>query len=312
MEKSKEIVVVMDDIAKIAIVKDTTFAMLLEAQRRGHRLLYAEQTDLFLDGGQARASLRPLEVADDPSGWYTLGDAEDKALGDVGLILMRKDPPVDAAYLYTTYLLEIAETAGARVVNRPRALRDFNEKLAIARFPDLAPATLVSSDPARLKEFVAAQGRAVLKPLDGMGGRSIFLVSRGEPNLNVILETLTSNGTALAQAQAYLPEIAEGDKRILLLDGTPVPYALARIPAGDDFRGNLARGGRGEGRALTEADRAIAARVGPVLKEHGIVFAGLDVIGDRLTEINVTSPTCVRELDAQFGINIAGDLFDIL
>lgn len=307
-----ETVVVMDDISAITIAKDTTFALLLEAQRRGHRLLYAEQPDLYLDGSKPRARLRPLEVEDSPGGWFRLGDAEDRALGDIDLVLMRKDPPVDAAYIYTTYLLELAEAEGARVINRPRALRDFNEKLAIARFPELAPPTLVSSDAARLKEFVAAQGRAVLKPLDGMGGRSIFLASRGEPNLNVILETLTDGGTRLAQAQGYLPAISDGDKRILLIDGEPVPYVLARIPTGDDFRGNLARGGRGEGRPLSDGDRAIAERVGPELKAHGIVFAGLDVIGDRMTEINVTSPTCVRELDAQFGINIAGDLFDVI
>lgn len=309
---TNEIVMVMDDISRITIAKDTTFAMLLEAQRRGCRLLYAEQPDLYLDDAQPRTRVRPLEVEDNPDGWFTFGAAEDRALADADMVFMRKDPPVDDAYIYTTYLLELAEAAGTRVVNRPRALRDFNEKLAIARFPELAPPTLVSSDAARLKEFVAAQGKAVLKPLDGMGGRSIFLASRGEPNLNVILETLTNGGTRLAQAQAYLPEISDGDKRILMIDGEPVPYILARIPTGDDFRGNLARGGRGEGRPLSDSDRAIAERVGPELKEHGIVFAGLDVIGDRLTEINVTSPTCVRELDAQFGINIAGDLFDSL
>lgn len=309
---STEVVVVMDPIAAVNIKKDTTFAMLLEAQRRGHRLLYAERTDLFLDDGVARARVRPLSVRDDPAGWFEMGAAGERDLGEVAIVLMRLDPPVDTGYLYATYILDVAERAGSRVVNRPAGLRDFNEKLATARFPDLIPPTLVSSSAARLKAFVNEHGRAVLKPLDGMGGRSIFATAAGEPNLNVIIETLTDNGSRLAIAQAWLDAIDEGDKRILLIDGEPVEYLLARIPGGDDFRGNLARGGRGEGRPLSDGDRAIAAAVGPTLREHGIVFAGIDVIGDRLTEINVTSPTCARELDAAFGINIAGDLFDVL
>lgn len=305
------LVVVMDDIAAISVAKDTSLAMLLEGQRRGYRVWYLNETDLYLDGSRAVARMRPVRVQDDPRDWYELGEALERPLGGDDLVLMRADPPVDSAYLNATYLLELAEMAGARVVNRPRSLRDFNEKLAIARFPDLMPETLVTGEQRRLREFVQRQDKAVLKPLDGMGGRSIFQVTADDPNLNVIAETLTE-GQRLAMAQEYLPRIADGDKRVLLIHGKPVEYLLARIPGEDDFRGNLARGGRGEGRPLEPADRAIAAAVGPVMVEHGIEFAGLDIIGDRLTEINVTSPTCVRELDRQFGINIIGDLFDAI
>jgi len=225
---------------------------------------------------------------------------------------MRKDPPVDADYLHDTHLLSLAQRQGAQVVNDPQGLRDINEKLGALEFPQCCPPTLVSRDAAALKAFVHEHGEAVLKPLDGMGGRSIFRARAGESNLNVILETLTDGGRHLAMAQRYLPEIAQGDKRILLVDGEPVPYCLARIPQGDEFRGNLNAGGRGEGRPLTERDRWIAARVGPALRERGMRFVGLDVIGDYLTEVNVTSPTCIRELDAQFGLNIAGMLFDVI
>ncbi|MEE4329268.1 MAG: glutathione synthase [Wenzhouxiangella sp.] len=306
------LVVVMDDIAAIKVVKDTTFALMLEGQRRGLRMYYLNEDQLYLDQATCMAEMRPIRVKDDPRSWFELGDPETRALGPDDLVLMRADPPVDANYLYATFLLERAEAAGARVVNRPQALRDFNEKLAIARFPELMPRTRVSSSAAKLKAFVSELGRAVLKPLDGMGGRGIFLAAADDPNLNVILETLTRNGAETAMAQEFLPRIDEGDKRILMVHGEPVEYLLARIPGGGDFRGNLARGGRGEGRALTDEDRRIAARVGPELVRHGIAFAGLDVIGDRLTEINVTSPTCVRELDAEFGINIAGSLFDAI
>lgn len=304
------LVVVMDDIAAITTVKDTSFAMLLEGQRRGYRLWYLGDTDLFLDRAVVHARMRPVTVRDDPSDWFELGAPLTRPLGEDDLVLMRSDPPVDNNYLMATYLLERAEAAGAKVVNRPRALRDFNEKLAIAQFPDLMPDTLVSADAATLRDFVRRAGRAVLKPLDGMGGKSVFLSEAGDRNLNVIIETLTDSGQRLAMAQEYLPAIDQGDKRILLVHGKPVEYLLARIPGQEDFRGNLARGGRGEGRPLEAADRHIAETIGPILLEHGIEFAGLDVIGDRLTEINVTSPTCVRELDAQFGINIIGELFD--
>ena len=307
-----DVVVVMDPIESIKIAKDSTFAMLLEAQRRGHRLHYVFPGGLTLRGGSVQARLAPLVVRDDKSGWYELGHASQRALGHGDVVLMRKDPPVDADYLHDTQLLGMAQAQGAQVVNDPQGLRDFNEKLAAFLFPQCCPPSLVSREAAELKAFVAEHGQAVLKPLDGMGGRSIFRAGAGDPNLNVILETLTGNGRHLALAQRYLPEIAQGDKRILLVDGVPVDYCLARIPQGDEFRGNLAAGGKGEGRPLTERDRWIAAQVGPEMKRRGMRFVGLDVIGDWLTEVNVTSPTCIRELDAQFGLNIAGLLFDAI
>jgi glutathione synthase len=308
----KNLIVVMDDIASINIAKDTSFAMLLEGQRRGYRLHYLNEHRLSLKGDRALADMHAISVRDDPADWFTLGESSLRELGPEDLVLMRADPPVDDDYIFATHLLEQAERHGARVVNRPRALRDFNEKLAIAHFPDLMPQTRVSAQPEDLKAFVRERERAILKPLDGMGGKSIFLTSPQDPNLNVILETLTGGGRHLAIAQEYLPAIKEGDKRILIVHGRPVPYLLARIPTGDDFRGNLAKGGRGEGRPLGETDRRIAEAVAPFLLEQGIEFAGLDVIGDRLTEINVTSPTCVRELDAEFGLNIIGELFDAI
>jgi len=307
----KNLVVIMDDIAAISVVKDTSFAMLLEGQRRGYQVWYLNEHHLFMDGARVAARMWPITVRDQSSDWFEVGEPVDRVLGVDDLVLMRADPPVDAAYLHATYLLECAERAGAKVVNRPAALRDFNEKLAIAHFPELIPETLVASDPGRLRAFVERRGKAVLKPLDGMGGHSIFLVEAGDPNLNVIIETLTA-GHRLALAQEYLPEISAGDKRVLLVHGRPVDYLLARIPGERDFRGNLARGGRGEGRPLGAADRAIAEAVGPLLVDNGIEFAGLDIIGQRLTEINVTSPTCVRELDREFGINIISDLFDVI
>ncbi|RRN79791.1 MULTISPECIES: glutathione synthase [Pseudoxanthomonas] len=307
-----DVVVVMDPIGSIKIAKDTTFAMLLEAQRRGHRLHYVRPGGLGLRDGRAVATAAPLRVRDDKAGWYELGDYAELAFGPGQVVLMRKDPPFDGEYLYDTHILDIARAAGAEVVNNPQGLRDFNEKLAAQLFPQCCPPTRISRDPAALKAFAAEHGRVVLKPLDGMGGRSIFLSQAGDPNLNVILETLTEGGRKLALAQRYIPEITDGDKRILLVDGVPVDYCLARIPQGDEFRGNLAAGGRGVGRPLSERDRWIAAQVGPEMRRRGMRFVGLDVIGDYLTEVNVTSPTCVRELDAQFGLNIAGLLFDAI
>ena len=306
------VVVVMDPIGSINIAKDSTFAMLLEAQRRGHALRYVQPGSLGMVHGQAYANLAPLAVRDDRSGWYELGPSSHRALGPGDLVLMRKDPPVDADFLHDTLILGTAQRQGALVVNDPRGLRDMNEKLAALEFPQCCPPTVVSREAATLKAFVAEHGDAVLKPLDGMGGRSIFRARTGDANLNVILETLTQGGRHLAMAQRYLPEIVDGDKRILLIDGVPVDYCLARIPQGDEFRGNLAAGGRGEGRPLSERDRWIAAQVGPEVKRRGMRFVGLDVIGDWLTEVNVTSPTCIRELDGQFGLNIAGMLFDAL
>ncbi len=307
-----EVGVLMDPIGAIKTKKDSTFAMLLEAQRRGHRLWYATQRELWLDGGDAWGRLAPLTVRDDPARWFELGQAEPRRLSTCRVFLARKDPPFENQFLYDTLVLERAAAAGTLVVNAPRALRDANEKLFALEFPECIPETRVARDAALLRAFVDEVGEAVLKPLDGMAGRSVFRTHRGDPNLNVILETLTGDGRELAMAQRYVREITDGDKRILVIDGEPVPYCLARIPQGDDFRGNLARGGKGVGRELSASDRRIAAAVGPELVRRGIVFAGLDVIGDRLTEINVTSPTGIRELDAQFGLNIAGMLFDAI
>jgi len=309
---TRAVIVIMDDPASIKPVKDTSFALMLEAQRRGLPVWIADKHDLALHGGRCQARLRRLKLTDRAREWFEVIDTDVRPLGMDDLVLMRSDPPVDDGYLVATWMLDRAQADGARVVNRPAALRDFNEKLAIARFPELIPDTAVSADTGTLRDFVELRGRAVLKPLDGMGGRGVFLATADDPNLNVIIETLTGEGTRPAMAQQYLPEIAAGDVRVLLVHGQPVPRVLARIPGDADFRGNLARGGRGEGREINAAERRIAASVGPLLLEHGIEFAGLDVIGDRLTEINVTSPTCVRELDTQFGINISGMLFDAL
>jgi len=306
-----DVVVVMDPIGSIKIAKDTTFAMLLEAQRRGHRLHYVRPGGLSLRDGKAIAQVAPLAVKDDKAGWFTLGETAPLAFGPGQVVLMRKDPPFDDQFLYDTQILSIAQGAGALVVNDPQGLRDYNEKLAALLFPQCCPPTLVSRDAAELKAFVAEHGEAVLKPLDGMGGRSIFRARAGDSNLNVILETLIGDGNQTL-AQRFIPGIKEGDKRVLLVDGVPVDYVLARIPQGDEFRGNLAAGGRGEGRPISERDRWIAAQVAPEMKRRGMLFVGLDVIGDYLTEVNVTSPTCVRELDAQFGLNIAGMLFDAI
>ena len=312
-----QVAVLMDPIGSIKIAKDTTFAMLLEAQRRGHSLFYMEQGDLAARGGEPWARLAPLSVRDDASGWYMLGEPAWRDLREMDVVLMRKDPPVDPQFIYDTMVAELAERAGVMVVNRPQALRDCNEKLFAMHFPQCMSPTLVSRDATDIRAFVATHGEVVLKPLDGMGGRGIFRVKAGDSNLNSMLETLIAAGPKgehkqLTMVQKFIPEISSGDKRILVVDGEPVPYALARIPQGSDFRGNLAAGGRGEGVPLSERDRWIVSQVAPELRRRGLLFVGLDVIGDYLTEINVTSPTCVRELDAQFGLNIAGQLFDVI
>ncbi|MGO4702716.1 glutathione synthase [Dyella sp. 2RAB6] len=312
------VAVLMDPIRAIKIAKDTTFAMLLEAQRRGHALLYMEQGDLAVRDGRAWARLAPLTVKEDPSGWFSLGEARWQELAEVDVVLLRKDPPVDAQFIYDTMVLSVAQRAGVTVVNDPQALRDCNEKMYALDFPQCMAPTLLSRDKADLRRFVAEHGEAVLKPLDGMGGRGIFRVRAGDSNLNSMLETLLSGGlhggsqAQFVMAQKFIPQISAGDKRILVVDGEPVPYALARIPQGDEFRGNLAAGGRGEGVPLTERDRWIVAQVAPELRRRGLWFVGLDVIGDYLTEINITSPTCARELDKQFGLNICGQLFDVI
>ncbi|MBK8182387.1 MAG: glutathione synthase [Candidatus Competibacteraceae bacterium] len=300
--------VVMDPIETITIKKDTTFAMLLAAQARGWELHYFEQADLYARGNEAFGRARRLSVRDDPRNWFAFHGEQELPLAALDIMLMRKDPPFNMEYIYTTYLLELAETDGVLVVNKPGSLRDANEKFFALHFPDCCPPTLVSREPARFKAFLGEYDDIVVKPLDGMGGASVFRLRRNDPNLNVILETLTAHGRRLTMAQRYIKEVTAGDKRILLIDGEPVPYALARIPQEGETRANLAAGGRGEGVPLTGRDRWICEQVRPKLQEMGLLFVGLDVIGDYLTEINVTSPTCARELNAQFGLDIGGDL----
>lgn len=304
--------VVMDPISGIKTYKDSTFAMLLEAQRRGHDLWYMEPRDLSVQDGKALAVMRHLAVRDQREDWFSLGESQVRELAGLDFLLMRKDPPFDMAYIYTTYILDLAERAGVLVVNRPQALRDANEKAFITRFPQCCVPTWITQNAADISAFIALHGLSIVKPLDGMGGESIFQVRPDDPNLNVIMETITSGNREFVMVQKYIPEITQGDKRILVVDGTPAPYALARIPGAGDFRGNLAKGGTGKGVPLTDRDFWICEQVSPELKRRGILFAGLDVIGEYLTEINVTSPTCIRELDAQFSLNIAADLFDAM
>jgi glutathione synthase len=303
--------VVMDPIDAISFKKDSTLAMLWAAQDRGWELWYMRQEDLFLHDGP-RARMQPLKVFRDASRFHELGPAADHPLGGLDVILMRKDPPFDNEYLYSTHVLEAAENEGVLVVNRPHSLRDCNEKLFATQFPQCCPPLLVSRSADRLRAFQKEHRDVVFKPLDAMGGTLVFRVREGDPNLSVILETLTGHGTTTIMAQRYIPEIVDGDKRILMIDGEPVPYALARIPAVGETRGNLAAGGSGEARPLTERDRWICSQVGPALRERGLLFVGLDVIGDYLTEINVTSPTCIREIDKAFGTDIGGQLMDCI
>jgi len=287
----------MDPIQLISFKKDSTLAILLAAQRQGFELFYMQQQDLFLENGEPRASITPLRVFEDPDKWFELGESRVAALEEMDVLLMRKDPPFDSEFIYSTYILEAAEQRGSLVVNKPQSLRDCNEKVFATQFPQCTPPLLVSRDQSRLKLFLEEHKDVVYKPLDGMGGTSIFRVSEGDQNLNVILETLTNYGQQTIMAQKYLPEITQGDKRILVVDGEVIPFGLARIPTGSDFRGNLAAGGRGVVQPLSERDQWIAQQVAPTLKERGLIFVGLDVIGDYLTEINVTSPTCIREID---------------
>lgn len=300
--------VVMDPIADIKFYKDTTLALLLAAQERGWNLYYMEQKDLYLAQGEARANTRNLFVADNGDNWFELGLHEDRKLGDLDVILMRKDPPFDTEYVYSTYILEAAQEQGALVVNDPRSLRDCNEKIFATRFPQCSPPLLVSRDMLRLREFHFQHGDVVFKPLDGMGGSRIFRCRQDDPNVGVILETLTDFGKQLIMAQRYIPAITEGDKRILVVDGEAVPYCLARIPAKGETRGNLAAGGTGVAQPLTEKDMWIVEQVAPTLKEKGLMFVGLDVIGEYLTEINVTSPTCAREIDKAYNTGIGSRL----
>ena len=311
-DKKISVGVVMDPIESITPKKDSTLAMLLEAERRGAEIHYMLQADLKLISGEARANSRLLHVQDDLESWFDIGAEHNIGLGELDVILMRKDPPFDMEYIYTSYILERAEEAGALIVNRPQALRDMNEKAYTAWFADCSPATLITRSMQEMKAFLVEHKRIAVKPLEGMGGRSVFVVSHGDNNANVIFETLTNHGQLFAMAQEYIPEISEGDKRILLIDGEPIPHALARIPPADDNRGNLVVGAVGEGRDLSAQDLRICSEVGPALKDRGVVFAGIDVIGEYLTEINVTSPTGIRELDNIFDLNIAGDLFDAI
>ncbi len=305
--------VVMDPIGSIKPHKDSTLAMLLEAQSRGWRISYMEQGDLFMSDGRAHANMRDIMVHDDSARWHDFNSASRTAsLTELDVILMRKDPPFDMEYVYTTFLLENAEAAGVLVVNKPQSLRDANEKMYTAWFPQCCPPTLVSRNADQMRSFLKEHGDIILKPLDGMGGVSIFRLRENDPNIAVVLETLTQHQQRFIMAQQFIPEIVHGDKRILLVNGEPVPYALARIPAQGETRGNLAAGGQGVGVELTERDRWICNQVSDTLREKGLIFVGLDVIGDYLTEINVTSPTCIRELDSIYSLNISATLMDVV
>jgi len=303
-----EIGVVMDPIGSIKIAKDSTFAMMLAASRRAWRIQYVELSDLFMRSERTWARMRELQVYDDPGRWFRICNDQTRPLDSLPVVLMRKDPPFDMEYIYVTYLLEQAQHRSTWIVNDPRSLRDANEKVFTAQFPECCPPTLITRRRVDIAEFLVEHGDIVLKPLGGMGGFSVFRVTKADPNFNVIVETLTDHGNRFCMVQRFIPEIKNGDKRILLIDGDPVPYALARIPKAGETRGNLAAGGTGVGQPLEERDFRIAAQVGPELRRRGILFAGLDVIGVYLTEINVTSPTCIRELDAEFDLDIAGDL----
>ena len=301
---------VMDPISLININKDTSFAMLLEATARLWEIHYMELNDLYLRNGRAYARTRLLQVQRDPEQHFQFIGEQVVALETLDVIIMRKDPPFNQEYIYATYILERAEQSGCYVINKPQSLRDANEKIYTAWFPQCCTDTLVTRESSLIRDFLQEHHEIILKPLDGMGGASIFHLSQGDPNLSVILENMTQHGSRMVMAQKYLPEIKQGDKRILIVNGEAIPYALARIPAQGETRGNLAAGGTAEGRPLTERDQWIADQVGPALVEKGLVFVGLDVIGDYLTEINVTSPTCVQELDKQFGLNISAKLLD--
>lgn len=310
MSNAIKLGIVMDPISAINIKKDSSFAMLLQAQQRGYEIHYMEMADLYLLEGQARASTKLLSVEQNPDKWFSFSSQQDIALSELDVILMRKDPPFDTEYIYATYILERAEDEGTLIVNKPQSLRDANEKLYTSWFSQFTPKTLVSRDAKRLKAFYQTEQDIILKPLDGMGGASIFRLKPNDANVSVIIETLTEHGQRYAMAQRYIPQITDGDKRILVVNGKPVPYCLARIPASGETRGNLAAGGRGEARPLSESDWQIANAIGPTLKAKGLIFVGLDVIGDKLTEINVTSPTCIREIEAAFPVSITAMLFD--
>jgi len=303
---------ILDPLESIKTYKDSSFAMMREAAARDHELFVLHQEDLAWRGGRVVGEARALLLTDDEQAWYRTDEAIETPLAAFDAVLMRKDPPFDMEYIYSTYLLELAEQEGARVYNRPGAIRDFNEKLAIARFPEFAPPTIVTRKNALIRSFLAAHGDIILKPLDGMGGASVFRLHAQDPNLGVILETLTHFGRRTIMAQRFIPEIVKGDKRILLIAGEVVPYSLARIPKPGETRGNLAVGGTGVAQPLSARDREIAEALAPRLWKHGLLFVGLDVIGDALTEINVTSPTCMQEIQQQTGFNSAAMMIDAL
>lgn len=310
MTKAIKLGVVMDPIESINYKKDSTLAMLWEAEARGWELHYFEQKDLFIQDGKAYGNARNLKVFHDSKKWFELGESQKIVLSDLNVILMRKDPPFNQEYIYTTYILENAERAGTLIINKPQSLRDANEKLFTTWFPQCCPSTLVTRDMNLLRAFYLEYKDIICKPLEAMGGASVFRLKYPDQNASVVFEVLTGHETAYIMAQKFIPEIKDGDKRIIMIDGEPVSHALARIPASGELRGNLAAGGTGVAKPLSDRDRWICAQVGPTLREKGLLFVGLDVIGDYLTEINVTSPTCIRELDDQCGTNIAATMMD--
>ncbi len=304
--------IVMDPITEVNVKKDSSMAMMIEAQSRGYELYYMEMQDLYLEQGECRATTSKVKVFNDPEHWYELEAPQDIAVSELDAVLMRKDPPFDTEYIYATYMLERAEEAGTLIVNKPQSLRDCNEKLFTAWFADVTPKTLVTRSSRRIRDFHQKQQDVIIKPLDGMGGSSIFRIKPDDANVGVIIETLTAHGTQYAMVQEYMPEIKDGDKRILIVDGEVMPYCLARIPAKGETRGNLAAGGTGEARPLSPSDLLVAEAIAPELKRRGLIFVGLDVIGDKVTEINVTSPTCIKEIEAAYPINISGKLMDAI
>lgn len=310
--RQMRVLVVMDPIENVNLKKDSSMAMLWAASRRGHELGYALQQDLYIDQGKAFGLISSLKVFEDYDHYFELGEKQKESIADYDVVLMRKDPPFDLNFVYTTYILEQAEREGAWIINKPQSLRDCNEKLFATQFPELQVPTLVTSQQSLIREFIQQHQDVIVKPLDGMGGTGIFRLTSDGVNIGSTLEMLTELGQQPIMAQRYISEITDGDKRILMINGEAVPYCLARIPQNGETRGNLAVGGRGEARVLTENDKAIAAKVGPFLREKGLIFVGLDVIGNYVTEINVTSPTCIREIDDQFGTSIADDLFKVL
>ncbi len=308
----KRIAFIVDPLDSFKIYKDSTYAMMREAAARGHQLHVLQQEDLYWRGGVVAGTSRRLHLTGEKAQWYRADEAADTPLQRFDAVLMRKDPPFDMEYVYSTYLLELAETQGAKVFNRPRAIRDHNEKMAIARFPQFTAPSLVTRRENLIRDFLAEHRDIILKPLDGMGGASVFRLHERDHNVNVIIEMLTHYGRRTIMAQRFIPEIRDGDKRVLLIGGKPVPYSLARIPKEGETRGNLAVGGMGVARELTKRDHEIAAALGPELDAQGLLLVGLDVIGDYLTEVNVTSPTCFQEIAEQTGFNVAGMMLDAL